>query len=90
MCSAVALLHGKGKVPGSTLALSDEEGPVLSLFVKHLLSLRPRDLSVKPPDAKEGPLINATTSKGLFSQGLQNRTPCVYTHQLRGNTHSVD
>ena len=86
----MALLYGKGKVPGCTFALSDEEGPVLVLFVEHLLGLCPPDLCIKPPDTKEKPLITATTSKELFFHRGYKTGHFVYKHELRRNTHWVD
>jgi len=56
-------LHREGEVSRSTLALPDEEGSVVPLFVEHLLGFGPRDLPEEPPAGgrekkKEGRGVN--------------------------------
>lgn len=46
------LLDREGEVPGGTLTLSDEKGPVMPLFAKHFFCLGSGDFAKKPP--KEG------------------------------------
>lgn len=48
MLHVVPELHREREVPRCTLALSDEEGPVVPLFVEHLLRFGPRNLPEEP------------------------------------------
>lgn len=43
------LLDRQGEVPRGTLALSDQEGPIVPLFAKHFFCLGSGDFAKKPP-----------------------------------------
>lgn len=83
------LLHREGEVPRCTLALSDEEGPVVPLFVEHLLCFGSGDLPKEPPGGEnESVSLTAATRAYLSSLPVSiNPADWVRKHK-RGHMRS--
>lgn len=49
VCFVIAGSYREHKIPGMTLALSDQEAAVLALFCQQLLGFTARKVTVEPP-----------------------------------------
>lgn len=78
------LLHREREVSWCALALSDEEGPVVPLFVEHLLCFGPRNLPEEPPGERREPIQVSTGQDVLLHSraAINNHSQCWSICQL--------